>query len=486
MNGFAPPEGFLYDANTGYYYKQEVISNGLSQPYTVIYWFNPRTGQITQNTLQQPAGQYAPPMQQQPAGQYAPPMQQQTANQFVQPLVQQPAGRYAQPAAQKPVGKKGGKIAGIICIVVLLCTLAGVGSVLVYKQFFAEDTEEKNVETTKETSVTEADENSEEADAEPVEYKYAMKEEDVFYDVYTSDGKAISKLTVTGLGNIDQPLPKGNGYKWIFTLDSVDLVIEYDFNPAESENSCAIYAKDMDCSLKYMVSAEEKTIEGITFKVENDKITFYDFEIPADANFGGHTGNWSNPHMVTLFNFYRTNLSVSSDPQVYKVIDVPFAINGVDKKTLLEENNNEKTTESAKTTENKNTTEAATTAQTTAEAATDGYIDYGIGWIEGDYIGTDENLQGAQPTISINGNGHMVMNLNFGEGFNSYNCYYETSGRKSEQDELYVYVTVENPSNGIPSTCTLVFSDSCDYFLFLDEGFGIMGYSGAPYCFSRV
>ena len=81
-------------------------------------------------------------------------------------------------------------------------------------------------------------------------------------------------------------------------------------------------------------------------------------------------------------------------------------------------------------------TEAATEKKTTAPASEAVAVDYGIGWIEGNYMGTDPNLEGAQPTISINGNGHMDMTLNFGEGFNSYKCTYETSGKKNEMDIL--------------------------------------------------
>ena len=162
--------------------------------------------------------------------------------------------------------------------------------------------------------------------------------------------------------------------------------------------------------------------------------------------------------------------------------DTEMTTEAVTERKTTEEVTEKKTTEEVtekKTTEQK--TEQKTEKKTEAPV-----IDYGIGWIEGDFAGTDPNLEGAEPVISINGNGKMDMTLNFGEGFNSYKCIYETSGKEHEMDDLYVYVTVLNPDNGIPSHCTLVFSDSPDYFYFLDEGFGIMGYSGAPYYFTRV
>ena len=52
MSNYMPPAGFQYDANSGFYFRQEVINDGVHAPYTVVRWFDPRTGQITQGPAQ--------------------------------------------------------------------------------------------------------------------------------------------------------------------------------------------------------------------------------------------------------------------------------------------------------------------------------------------------------------------------------------------------------------------------------------------------
>jgi len=93
--------------------------------------------------------------------------------------------------------------------------------------------------------------------------------------------------------------------------------------------------------------------------------------------------------------------------------------------------------------------------------------------------------QFAPPVLILYENKTFELTLNFTEGMNTYYGSYTVSAKQSEMDDVYVYLTIDHPNNGIPGTATVCFSDSSDYCMFLDEGFGLMGYDGAPYYFWR-
>lgn len=88
-----------------------------------------------------------------------------------------------------------------------------------------------------------------------------------------------------------------------------------------------------------------------------------------------------------------------------------------------------------------------------------------------------------EPYISFDKDGTFYLMLNFGEGMQGYDGTYTVKGRESEMDDITITLTISNPSNGIPKKATVVFSDSPDCCIFMDEDFGLMGYYGAPYYF---
>ncbi len=107
-----------------------------------------------------------------------------------------------------------------------------------------------------------------------------------------------------------------------------------------------------------------------------------------------------------------------------------------------------------------------------------------IDYIYGRFFAADEELtKDSAPVLEFRRDGTFTMNLNFTEGFNAYEGTFTTSEKENEMDSVYLYLTVKDPSNGIPEKATVVFDDSPDYCEFLDEGFGLMGYTGAPYTF---
>ena len=109
---------------------------------------------------------------------------------------------------------------------------------------------------------------------------------------------------------------------------------------------------------------------------------------------------------------------------------------------------------------------------------------YAIDYVYNTFICADENLPGeAAPILRFARDGTFYMLLNFGEGMQSFEGTFTTSEKAFEMDSVYLYLTVDDPMGQIPAQATVVFDDSPDYCEFLDEGFGLMGYSGAPYLF---
>ncbi|MCR5094074.1 MAG: hypothetical protein K6B72_08885 [Lachnospiraceae bacterium] len=131
------------------------------------------------------------------------------------------------------------------------------------------------------------------------------------------------------------------------------------------------------------------------------------------------------------------------------------------------------------------------TAETEAEAEPEAEPEtgskeplYAIDYIYNTFICADENLPGeAAPVLRFARDGTFYMLLNFGEGMQAFEGTFTTSEKAFEMDSVYLYLTVDDPMGQIPAQATVVFDDSPDYCEFLDEGFGLMGYSGAPYLF---
>ena len=107
-------------------------------------------------------------------------------------------------------------------------------------------------------------------------------------------------------------------------------------------------------------------------------------------------------------------------------------------------------------------------------------------YITGVFIAADIDIPRAfAPTLALKKDGTFDLTLNIDDNMKSYRGSYTTSKKKNEMDDVYVYLSLSNAGGGIPDSATVVFSDSPDYCEFLDEGFGLMGYSGAPYGFYR-
>lgn len=111
---------------------------------------------------------------------------------------------------------------------------------------------------------------------------------------------------------------------------------------------------------------------------------------------------------------------------------------------------------------------------------------YSIDYIYGVFIASDPDVTRAfAPTIAFHKGNTFDLTLNFNDNMKTYKGSFTTSTKQNEMDDLYLYLTIDKPDNGISDSATVVFSDSSDYCLFMDEGFGLMGYSGAPYYFNR-
>ena len=116
----------------------------------------------------------------------------------------------------------------------------------------------------------------------------------------------------------------------------------------------------------------------------------------------------------------------------------------------------------------------------------DGSEDFTEGQFLGMFIDADMDIPRAfAPVLVFKENYEFEMMLNFSEGTNMYygEYYVESNGSTGE---TYLYLHDYGTTNGIPANATVRFSgNNYDYCEFMDEGFGLMGYSGAPYGFYR-
>ncbi|MBR6452762.1 MAG: hypothetical protein IKS87_08645 [Lachnospiraceae bacterium] len=118
------------------------------------------------------------------------------------------------------------------------------------------------------------------------------------------------------------------------------------------------------------------------------------------------------------------------------------------------------------------------------------YVEGAEDFVEGQYLGmfidADVDIPRAfAPVLVFKENYEFEMMLNFGEGTNTYYGQYYVESNAAT-GETYIHLHDYGTENGIPSTAVVLFTDNdFDYCRFLDEGFGLMGYSGAPYGFYR-
>ena len=134
--------------------------------------------------------------------------------------------------------------------------------------------------------------------------------------------------------------------------------------------------------------------------------------------------------------------------------------------------------------------EKAALAEKAAEEAGDTYEPYEEDYAEGQYLGNfidaDIDIPRAfAPVLVFKSDYKFEMMLNFNEGTNMYyGEYYVDSDASTGKTLLHLHGY--DTANGIPATATVRFSNNnYDYCEFLDDGFGLMGYSGAPYGFYR-
>lgn len=112
---------------------------------------------------------------------------------------------------------------------------------------------------------------------------------------------------------------------------------------------------------------------------------------------------------------------------------------------------------------------------------------FGVDYIEGRFIASDLDIPRAYaPTIEFRKDNTCLIVLNFTEYTEEFSAKYTLSKKKNEMDDLYVYITFDKTNGTFDKKCTVMFSDSYDFCYFMDEGYGLMGYSGAPYGFGGM
>lgn len=425
---------------------------------------------------------------QQPQG-YAPGMygMQQNADQsgFGARGIPTQQGHTPQNAA--PVGQKPGKGTKIFLFAVLFLILGAgftVGGIFIGKALQASDQDASSAALASSTALasteTESTQmiSSDSAYAEG-EFTYSVNPRDIRVEIDAKDGKHIQEIRLFGVGNIDRLFPKyydnqQQYYSWNLYFHDI-LVSLYFEGKGEKGN---IHPSEMQPRLKVYRDPVSSSTDAYDIHVEikDNEIIFRDIEIPNDANFDLYKQNWG----CDVFIFRNEDIIVDVDDVELIINNERYDYTHHCLPSQLPAESTEAATERM--------TEAPTeiTERATTEAAAGFNPSEENYFIQGTYLSSDPNLAGgSESTLIFYPNGSFYMNINFGEGFCEYNGTYTTSKKQSEMDDIYVYMTFNNTTNGIPKNATVVFSDTCDYCEFLTAGFGLIGYGDPPYGFSR-
>ena len=450
--------------------------------------FNPNDPQTrlhrsanSENMTERGTAHYQPPEGHMPDRASGMHYMQQNANQPAFPPRGVPTQQGYMPQNAAPDGKKPKKGLKVFLFTMLFLILGAgltVGGIFIGKALQAsEQASDSTALTSTETESNQVT-SSDFAYADG-EFRYSVNPRNIRVEIDAKDGKHIQEIRFFGVGDIDRLFPKyyenqKQYYSWNLYFHDILVSLYFEGN-GEKGN---IHPSEMQPRLKVYRDPVSSSTDAYDIHVEikDNEIIFRDIEIPNDANFDLYKENWG----CDVFIF-------RNEDKIVDVDDVELIINNERydyTHHCLPSQFPAESTEAA----TERMTEAPTeiTERATTEAAAGFNPSEENYFIQGTYLSSDPNLAGgSESTLIFYPNGSFYMNINFGEGFCEYNGTYTTSKKQSEMDDIYVYMTFNNTTNGIPKNATVVFSDTCDYCEFLTAGFGLIGYGNPPYGFSR-
>ncbi len=377
------------------------------------------------------------------------------------------------PDGKKP--KKGLKVFLFTMLFLILGAGLTVGGIFIGKALHASEQDSGSTALTSSNQIMRSDS----AYAEG-EFTYSVNPRDIRVEIDAKDGKHIQEIRFFGVGDIDRLFPKyyendKQYYSWNLFFHDILVSLYFegngekgDIHPSEMQPRLKVYRHDEGI-------ATTDTYD-IPVEIKDNEIIFRDIEIPEDAHFDLYNENWG----CDVYIYRNADKIVDVDDVFLLINNERYDYNHHCLPSQIPAESTEASTEPM------TEAPAETTKHTPTEEAAGFNPSEENYFIQGTYLSADPNLVGgSESTLIFYPNGSFYMNINFGEGFCEYNGTYTTSKKQSEMDDIYVYMTFNNTTNGIPKNATVVFSDTCDYCEFLTAGFGLIGYGDPPYGFSK-
>lgn len=464
MPKLTPPEGYIYDNRTGYYYTQEIERDETGKLIQHVKWFDPQTGSFTENFYDIP-DDYEP-------------------------------SKYKQD--RKPVPMV--VIIGVIGVIVLAVIIIAVVLVLKKKPGTDKDKNAENNITTENTISEDNDvvdnDMTTEKDFDESTSEYSGVQVDS-HDYIRTTGKSPLDSDISGFSVLLMS-PNDNGFIGMIAYGTGEIEGEFLVNPAGRSNGAELYTWDFFFSDKVGVRVygladygdykEAKYVSGKDYlraaviSRDGDAISVHE-EIPFGAGPDGFSVDSFdlrkydeniNPYDITTVEIITTlgDYRQSGERLVTVMGDEGEILFGGD----------EIINESSSINNDSVIDETIYEEEQWMGSGVDLHSSGMPGFKHaGAFECTDKSLPAdALPRINLEDDGYCELFVNLGDGCYKFQGYYEykssDSGYDAQGGETYIYMHFPGNSDDI-SYAELLYDGGIDdgYIYFLTYGFGLMG-----------
>ena len=466
MFKIAPPEGFIYDDKTGYYYTQEIEKNEEGSLIQHVIWFNQETGEFTDKYYDIPDGN---------GSAYIDEVEYVDGTEYEDELDDE--FQIQNFDARKETKKVSNVvIAGVVGVIVLAVIIVAV--VLILKKNAVSDKDAKKKDGTNTENITE-DGNSDIAGFDVDPHDYIRTSEKSPIDSYISEYSVVITSTYDG------------DFSWMEVVGMGDMTGEFLVNPSNRITGESIYTWDFffndktgvrvygeaDCenlSEPKFVSGKEY-LRAAVISRNGDSISVLE-EIPYYGEVNG----------FSVDGLYIQKYDESINPYDMSTVEIKVSIgnylqNGETFATVVAEDGNVISYGANYSSDEDSVMTDGVTEEVAigGEQGTGSRVDLHSSGMSGfrhagGFECTDKSLPSdVLPRINLEDDGYCELYANMGDGFYILQGYYEY---KEQGEETFIYMHFPDCSDDL-SYAELIYDDAIEggYIYFLTGGFGLMG-----------
>lgn len=466
MFKIAPPEGFIYDDKTGYYYTQEIEKNEEGSLIQHVIWFNQETGEFTDKYYDVPDSN---------GSTYTDGAEYADGTEYEDELDDE--FQIQNYDARKETKKTSNAvIAGVVGVMVLAVIIVAV--FLILKKNAGSDKGAKNENDINTENVTNG-ENTDIEDFEVDSHDYIKTSEKSPIDSYISEYSVVITTSYDG------------DFSWMEVIGTGDMTGEFLVNPSDRRTGDIIYSWDFFFNEKTGVRvygeadcediSEPKYVSGKDYlkaavvSREGDSISILE-EIPYYSE--------SNGFSVDGYSIQKYDESIN--PYDFSVVQIKVEIgnywqNGESAVTLVAEDGNVLSYGANYSSDEESVMTDGVVEETVIaeEQGIESGVDLHSSGMPGfkhagGFECTDKSLPlDALPRINLEDDGYCELYANMGDGFYKLQGYYEY---KDQGGETRIYMHFPGNSDNL-SYAELVYDGDIEggYIYFITEGFGLMG-----------